>query len=128
VNALYSAQHLIRTIEAYYQEIGRAGRDGKPANIVLLYKRGDRAIQEFFIDNNHPPEAAVRGTWDALVTLGCVVRGETSHFDYVCAESARGIAQVARDSGTPVTFGVLTTEDMDQAMARSGGAMPPASM
>jgi ATP-dependent DNA helicase RecQ len=60
-----------RTIEAYYQEIGRAGRDGKPANIVLLYKRGDRSIQEFFIDNNHPPEAAVRGTWDALEETGC---------------------------------------------------------
>lgn len=60
-----------RTIEAYYQEIGRAGRDGKPAQIVLLYKRGDRAIQEFFIDNNHPPEAAVRGTWMALEEAGC---------------------------------------------------------
>jgi 6,7-dimethyl-8-ribityllumazine synthase len=65
---------------------------------------------------------ASAGSWDALVTLGCVIRGETSHFDYVCAESARGIAQVALDSGTPVAFGVLTTEDMDQAMARSGGA------
>ena len=65
---------------------------------------------------------ASAGSWDALVTLGCVIRGETSHFDYVCAESAHGIAQVARDSGTPVAFGVLTTEDMDQAMARSGGA------
>ena len=65
---------------------------------------------------------ASAGSWDALVTLGCVIRGETSHFDYVCAESAHGIAQVARDSGAPVAFGVLTTEDMDQAMARSGGA------
>jgi len=60
-----------RTIEAYYQEIGRAGRDGKPAEVVLLYKRGDRSIQEFFIDNNHPPEAAVRGTWEALEAAGC---------------------------------------------------------
>ena len=55
-----------RTIEAYYQEIGRAGRDGKPAEIILLYKRGDRSIQEFFIDNSHPPEEVVRGTWSAL--------------------------------------------------------------
>jgi 6,7-dimethyl-8-ribityllumazine synthase len=63
------------------------------------------------------------GEWDALVVLGCVVRGETAHFDYVSAESARGIADVARESGMPVAFGVLTTNDMDQAMARSGGAL-----
>ena len=60
-----------RTIEAYYQEIGRAGRDGKDSKIRLLYKRGDRAIQEFFIDNSHPPEAAVRGTFEALREANC---------------------------------------------------------
>ncbi len=66
---------------------------------------------------------AARGSWDALVTLGCVIRGETSHFEFVAAEAARGVAQVARDSGLPVAFGVLTTNDAEQAMARSGGAM-----
>jgi ATP-dependent DNA helicase RecQ len=55
-----------RTIEAYYQEIGRAGRDQRPSEISLLYKIGDRSLQEFFIDNNHPPEAVVLGTWQAL--------------------------------------------------------------
>ena len=59
-----------RTIEAYYQEIGRAGRDGKPAQIVLLYKQGDRMVQEFFIDNNHPPQWCVQGTWEALRRVG----------------------------------------------------------
>ena len=73
------------------------------------------------------PQAAKRmaesGAWDGLVTLGCVIRGETAHFDYVAGEAARGVADVARDSGLPVTFGVLTTYDVDQAMARSGGAL-----
>ncbi len=73
------------------------------------------------------PQAAQRmarsGRWDALVALGCVIRGETAHFDLVAAETARGIAQVARESGTAIGFGVLTTEDTAQAMARSGGAL-----
>ncbi len=59
--------------------------------------------------------------WDALVALGCVIRGETAHFDFVAAEAARGIAEVARSTGTTVAFGVLTTNSVEQAMARSGG-------
>ena len=73
------------------------------------------------------PQAAQRmarsGRWDALVALGCVIRGETAHFDLVAAEAARGIAQVAREHGIAIGFGVLTTEDTAQAMARSGGAL-----
>jgi 6,7-dimethyl-8-ribityllumazine synthase len=73
------------------------------------------------------PQAAARmaasGRWDALVTLGCVVRGETAHFDLVVGESARGVAEVARTSGVPVSFGVLTTNTMQQALDRSGGAL-----
>ena len=73
------------------------------------------------------PQAAQRmarsGRWDALVALGCVIRGETAHFDLVAAETARGIAQVARDCGIAIGFGVLTTNDTAQAMARSGGAL-----
>lgn len=59
-----------KTIEAYYQEIGRAGRDGKPSDIALVYKHGDRSIQEFFIDNSHPPEWVVTATWEALEADG----------------------------------------------------------
>ena len=59
-----------KTVEAYYQEIGRAGRDGKPAEISLVYRRGDRRVQEFFIDNSHPPEYVVRAVWEALVDAG----------------------------------------------------------
>lgn len=59
--------------------------------------------------------------YDGYVALGCVIRGETSHYDYVCAEAARGIAQVSLDTGVPCAFGVLTVESMDQALARVGG-------
>jgi len=61
---------LPRTIEAYYQEIGRAGRDQRPSEISLVYKIGDRSLQEFFIDNSHPPEWVVLGTWEALAEAG----------------------------------------------------------
>ena len=60
---------------------------------------------------------------DAVVLLGCVIRGETPHFDYVCAQAAAGAQRVALDTGRPVVFGVLTTDTLDQAMARAGGAV-----
>jgi 6,7-dimethyl-8-ribityllumazine synthase len=60
------------------------------------------------------------GAYDAVVCLGCVIRGETPHFDYVAREAARGIAHVALHSGVPVIFGVLTTDTAAQAWARAG--------
>lgn len=59
--------------------------------------------------------------WDAVICLGAVVRGETPHFDFVATEAARGIQNVALESGIPVVFGVLTTNNMKQAKERSGG-------
>ncbi len=61
------------------------------------------------------------GRYDAILALGVVIRGETPHFDYVCAEAARGIAQVARNKNLPVLFGVVTANDAAQAHARCGG-------
>jgi 6,7-dimethyl-8-ribityllumazine synthase len=60
------------------------------------------------------------GEFDALIALGCVIRGETYHFEIVANESARGVAQVAAASGVPVANGILTTENDDQARARVG--------
>ena len=57
---------------------------------------------------------------DAVICLGCVIRGETSHYDQVCGEVARGVARAALDSGVPVTFGVVTTENLQQAIERAG--------
>ncbi|TAN34514.1 6,7-dimethyl-8-ribityllumazine synthase [bacterium] len=63
---------------------------------------------------------AERGGHDAIVCLGCVIRGETYHFEVVADQAAAGIMQVQLDTGVPVAFGVLTTEDREQALARSG--------
>ncbi len=60
------------------------------------------------------------GRFDALICLGAVIRGETEHFHYICSEVSRGIGQVSLTLGMPVIFGVLTTESIRQAMARSG--------
>lgn len=65
--------------------------------------------------------AADRGVYAAIVALGCVVRGETSHFNYVAGPAADGLARVAERTGTPVSLGLLTTENMSQALARAGG-------
>ncbi len=64
---------------------------------------------------------AEAGSYDAVVCLGAVIRGETPHFDFISAEAARGIGQVAADTGVPVIFGVITPNTLEQALARAGG-------
>jgi 6,7-dimethyl-8-ribityllumazine synthase len=66
---------------------------------------------------------AESGRFDAVVCLGAVIRGDTPHFEYVAGECARGLMRVGLDTGVPVVFGVLTTNDLDQALARAGGAV-----
>ena len=70
-----------------------------------------------------PPAArkmAASGRYDALICLGAVIRGATPHFDYVSAEVSKGIAAVSMEAGIPVTFGVLTTDTLEQAIERAG--------
>ncbi len=64
---------------------------------------------------------ASTGAYGAVVTLGAVVRGETSHYDYVCQAVTSGVNRAALDTGVPVIFGVLTTDTMEQALDRAGG-------
>jgi len=63
---------------------------------------------------------AKSGNYDAVICLGAVIRGSTSHYDYVCAEVSKGIAQVSLSEGLPVMFGVLTTDTIEQAIERAG--------
>lgn len=70
------------------------------------------------------PVAASRlarsGKYDAVICVGAVIRGDTSHYDYVCSEVSKGISQVGLSTGIPVLFGVITTENIEQAIARAG--------
>ena len=63
---------------------------------------------------------AKSGKYDAVICLGAVIRGATSHYDYVCNEVSKGVAQVGLSSGVPVLFGVVTTENIEQAIERAG--------
>ena len=63
---------------------------------------------------------AKSGRYDAVIALGAVIRGSTSHYDYVCAEVSKGVAQAALSTGVPVLFGVLTTDTIEQAIERAG--------
>ena len=60
------------------------------------------------------------GVYNAVVCIGCLIRGDTPHFDYLAGEVTRGIGEIARDSGIPVTYGVITVENLEQAVDRAG--------
>ncbi|MFQ5798888.1 MAG: 6,7-dimethyl-8-ribityllumazine synthase [Bacteroidota bacterium] len=88
----------------------------------------DKKIDVFYCAGSYEiPQVArrVAGTkhYQALICLGCVIRGETPHFEYVAGEAARGISNAALATGIPMSFGVLTTDTVDQAMERSGGSL-----
>ena len=63
---------------------------------------------------------AESGKYDAVICLGAIIRGQTSHYDLVCNETAKGIAQISMATGVPTLFGVVTTENIEQAVARAG--------
>jgi len=65
-------------------------------------------------------KVAQSGKYDAVITLGAVIRGATPHFDYVCSEVSKGVAKVSLDTGIPVIFGVLTTDTIEQSVERAG--------
>ncbi|MDP6943517.1 MAG: 6,7-dimethyl-8-ribityllumazine synthase [Myxococcota bacterium] len=65
-------------------------------------------------------KAAASGSYDAVIAIGCVIRGATPHFDYVAGEVSKGVSRVALDTGVPVAFGVLTTDSIEQAVERAG--------
>lgn len=90
-------------------------RHGADTNqITAVYCPGSFEIPQVAL------QMARSGNYDALLCLGCVIRGETPHFDYIAAEVAKGISQVALQSGIPIGFGVLTTETLEQALERAG--------
>ena len=104
----------IRLIDGAREALLEHGAD--PGDLELFWVAGAFEI----------PQAArilaESGRFDAIVTLGSVIRGGTPHFDYVCRGVTDGVREVMRTSRVPVGFGVLTTDDIDQALARAGGS------
>jgi 6,7-dimethyl-8-ribityllumazine synthase len=90
-----------------------AARGGTPADLAIIRVPGAFEL----------PLAAKKlgasGRYDAVVALGCVIRGDTPHFEYVAGECARGLQQASLETGVPVAFGVLTVETVDQALERA---------
>lgn len=98
--------------------VGALVRHGaKPADITLAWVPGAYELGAVL------RRMAAGGDYDALVALGCVVRGSTPHFDYVAGEAATAVAAVAREHDLPVAFGVLTTDTWEQAVERAGGKL-----
>ena len=102
-----------RLLEAALDTLARHGLDRDGVHVVRVPGAFEIPVAARWI--------ACRGSVDAVVALGAVIRGDTPHFDYVCAEAARGIQTVSIETDIPVLFGILTCDDPAQANARAGG-------
>lgn len=104
-----------RLLEGALEELARAGAKKEDVDVISVPGAWEMPVVAAEL-------ARLRKT-DAMVCLGCVVRGDTAHFDFVAGENARGLTDVSRESGIPVANGVLTTNTMEQAIDRAGGSM-----
>ncbi len=104
-----------RLLEGALEELARAGANKDDVEVISVPGAWEMPVVAAEL-------ARLRKT-DAMVCLGCVVRGDTAHFDFVAGENARGLTDVSRESGIPVANGVLTTNTMEQAIDRAGGSM-----
>lgn len=110
----------ILLIEApYYTDIAAAQLQGAMAVLDAAGAETTRITVPGALEIPAAIKFSVGGNWDGYVTLGCVIRGETSHYDIVCNECARGVQNLAVDHGLAIGFGVLTVEDEEQAWVRA---------
>jgi 6,7-dimethyl-8-ribityllumazine synthase len=110
-------------VSRFYEDLAERLLAGAKAAFA---ERGDLDLEVFEVPGAFElplaaSYAAHSGRFAGVACLGAVIRGETDHYDFVCAETARGVMRVQLDTGVPCAFGVLTCETMAQALARSGG-------
>jgi 6,7-dimethyl-8-ribityllumazine synthase len=101
-----------RLLAAAIDALERAGAAGKNVDVVGVPGSFELPLMA--------KKLAATGRYDALIAIGCVIRGETSHYDYVCSETARGLQLAQMDSGLPIIFCVLTCDTLEQAIDRAG--------
>jgi 6,7-dimethyl-8-ribityllumazine synthase len=101
-----------RLLEAAIDALERAGATGKDVDVARVPGSFELPLTS--------KKMAVTGRYDALIAIGCVIRGETTHYDYVCSETARGLQLAQMDSGVPIVFCVLTCDTLEQAIDRAG--------
>ncbi len=101
-----------RLLAGALDALARAGADEKKIDVVRVPGSFEIPVAA--------KKLAQTGRYHALITLGCIIRGETQHFDYLSAEVTRGIQLAALHTGVPIAFGVLTTDDLEQAIDRAG--------
>jgi 6,7-dimethyl-8-ribityllumazine synthase len=110
-------------VARFYEELAERLIDGAT---TAFAQGGDHVVEVFDVPGAFElplaaSYAARSGRFAGVACLGAVIRGETDHYEFVCAEAARGVMQVQLQTGVPCAFGVLTVENMEQALARSGG-------
>jgi 6,7-dimethyl-8-ribityllumazine synthase len=115
--------HYAIVVARFYDELAERLEAGARG---VFEARGD-SVEAFAVEGAFELAAAAAyaagsGRFAGVVCLGAVIRGETDHYDHVCAAAAHGIQRVGLDSGVPCSFGVLTVDTYEQALARSGGA------
>lgn len=101
-----------RLLAAALDALERAGAASKAVDVVRVPGSFELPLVS--------KKLALSGQYDALIAIGCVIRGETSHYDYVCSETARGLQLAQMDSGVPILFCVLTCDTLEQAIDRAG--------
>ena len=114
--------HIMIIESPYYEEINNRMIE----SVLIEMEQAGATYERFEVPGSFELPGAIRmaigvdpDRFDGYVALGCVIRGETSHYDYVCEESARGLNNLVLEHGIAVGYGVLTTENREQAMARS---------
>src|SRR5215813_4427190 len=101
-----------RLLTAALDALERAGASGKGVDVVRVPGSFELPLTS--------KKLAQTGKYDALIAIGCVIRGETAHYDYVCSETSRGLQLAQMDTGVPVVFCVLTVDTLEQAIDRAG--------
>ena len=109
------------TVARFYEDLAERLVDGA----TRVFEEAGASVEVFDVPGAYELPLAAKycagsGRFDGVACLGAVIRGETSHYDYVCESAASGILRVGLDTGVPCAFGVLTVENMDQALARTG--------